>query len=187
MRGRARFRGRSTTCLLALLAFLAVVPALSGCGDSKESFLEQAEKKVNEEWEEMSPAEKRAELRKTERNQRRWETQQRKCPEYAARQSYAVGPEGGEVASLKIGCGDLGQWPLKVKSGLLQCEEEVSGGFVLQKVWFTAPDGTVYGVNGTAQDAGYPGIDSIWKNDPAGYGLKINIGPLIDRGLKLCS
>lgn len=160
---------------------------LAGCGDSKkESFLERAEKQVDEEWEEMTPAEKRAELQKTERNQKRWEKQQGKCPEFAARTTRAFGPEGGEVATLRIGCGDVNQWPLIVKSGLLQCEEEATSSFIFQRVWLTAPDGTVYGVNGTAQEAGYPGIDPIWKNDPAGYGLKINISPLIDRGLKLC-
>jgi len=53
-------------------------------------------------------------------------------------------------------------------------------------VLFEAPDGTTYGLNGTAQTMGYPGIDPIWKPDPLGYGLKINIGALMDRGLELC-
>lgn len=173
--------------LVALLVLLVAPPTLSGCGASKkESFMERAERQVGEEWEEMSPAEKRAELRKTERNQARWERQQRKCPAYLARPKQMPGPAGVMVPSLHEGCGDFGEWPLTVKSGVLQCEEEIVSSFVVQRVTFTTPDGTVYAVNGHALDAGYPDIKPIWKKDPGSYGLRVNIGPLIDRGLRLC-
>ena len=182
MRGGRRFWGRGAAWLSVVFLLLAAVPVLAGCGEKKETQYEKIKHEVEAEWEELTPAQERRRLKAANASQRRWE----KCPGYAARPTHALGPEGVEVASLRIGCGDVGRWPLKVKSGLLQCEEEVVNGYLLQKVWFTAPDGTAYGVNGTAQDAGYPGIDPIWKDDPAGYGLKISISPLIDQGLKLC-
>ena len=52
-------------------------------------------------------------------------------------------------------------------------------------VVFTA-DGTEYGVNGTAMDAGYRKIAPIWKKDPTGLTPRVNIGDVIDRGLALC-
>ncbi|HTU15936.1 MAG TPA: DUF2511 domain-containing protein [Solirubrobacterales bacterium] len=82
-------------------------------------------------------------------------------------------------SSGSISQSDLGKkWPLTVDHGTLGCDG--------MGVLFEAPDGTTYGLNGTAQTMGYPGIDPIWKPDPLGYGLKINIGALMDRGLELC-
>lgn len=106
-----------------------------------------------------------------------------------AQPGYAEGPEGDSLRSLRIACGDVGAgWPLTVKQGLLQCESEVLPSFTVERVTFEAPDGTVYGVNGSAVSVGYPRIDPIWKkDDSAGYGLKVNISPLIDRGLRLCA
>lgn len=53
---------------------------------------------------------------------------------------------------------------------------------------FRAPDGTDYAVNGTALtvEPDLPKIDAIWKNDPDVPGTRINIGPVIDKGLSLC-
>lgn len=79
-----------------------------------------------------------------------------------------------------VSAADLGaEWPLTVPRGVLRCE----GGAVT----FTASGGTVYAINGTAmtRNAGAD-IHSIWRDSPDGLGLKINIGPLIDRGLDLC-
>ncbi len=45
----------------------------------------------------------------------------------------------------------------------------------------------MYALNGTAQDANlWPAFDPIWRDDPIAPGMKINIGPMIERGLALC-
>jgi hypothetical protein len=45
-------------------------------------------------------------------------------------------------------------------------------------------NGTTYAVNGTAGDEGDLDIHPIWKKAPEG--LRVDIGDMIDRGLKLC-
>lgn len=106
---------------------------------------------------------------------------------YSAEPSLAEGPVGSEIPTLHLGCGDIGRgWPLAVKEGLLQCEEEVVAELIVQRVTFEAPNGVVYAVNGHALDAEYPPIDPIWKKDPTGIAPRVSIGPLIDRGLELC-
>ena len=55
-------------------------------------------------------------------------------------------------------------------------------------VIFMDPRERRYAVNGTAM-AHYPElprIDRIWAPDPKIPGAKINISPVIDRGLELC-
>lgn len=68
-------------------------------------------------------------------------------------------------------------WPLTVESGTLSCQPG-------RAVVFLAPDGTAYGVNGSAAD--YEDIDPIWAENPGGPGPKKDIGPLITAGLALC-
>lgn len=89
---------------------------------------------------------------------------------------------GQEAGSVVIKKGQYGKrWPFTVKSGTLSC---VSVSSVIFKA-----NGRVYGVNGTALTHGYPRINPIWRLDPAypkSYGLRVNIGPIIERGLKLC-
>lgn len=51
---------------------------------------------------------------------------------------------------------------------------------------FVAPDGTDYGLNGTAMDFGHKDIEPIWADNPTGLTPKLSIGPLIEAGLKLC-
>jgi hypothetical protein len=69
-------------------------------------------------------------------------------------------------------------WPLTVDDGVLACRDG--------SVTFTA-GGNSYAVNGTAKTAtSLPDIDAIWADDPSTPGLKINIAPLIERGLALC-
>jgi hypothetical protein len=82
-------------------------------------------------------------------------------------------PEPGHISRSDMGK----KWPLKVDSGELACDG--SNGF--GAVTFTAPDGTVYAVNGSASARD---IGPIWANHPS-IGKK-NIGPLIERGLALC-
>lgn len=91
---------------------------------------------------------------------------------------WLVGCGEGNVSSDEFGA----DWPLTVDSGDLSCEGSNGFGAVV----FTDPDGNEYGVNGVAAGQGYSPIDPIWKDDPELAGLKISIGPLIDRGLSLC-
>lgn len=104
------------------------------------------------------------------------------------------------LLALLVGCGETGEnvsrsdlgnaWPLTVKSGTIRCDGSEGFGAVV----FTDPDGNEYGVNGTAKSQGYAPIDPIWRDDHSldeyldpGAVYKIDISPLIKRGLKLCS
>jgi hypothetical protein len=69
-----------------------------------------------------------------------------------------------------------GEWPFTRAARNIGCTDP-------GEVTFNA-EGTLYGVNGTALDQGLPAIDLIWRS--AGGGLKVDIGGVIDRGLKLC-
>ncbi|WP_420714692.1 DUF2511 domain-containing protein [Mycobacterium sp. Aquia_213] len=76
-----------------------------------------------------------------------------------------------------------GPWPLTVGEGTLACEKL---GAHLRRVTFTT-GGAIYRVNGTAKAAHkYAHLDQIWRDNPDIPGTKINIGPLLDRGLALC-
>lgn len=83
---------------------------------------------------------------------------------------------------------DLGkEWPLTVDYGVMACEDKTAGGMALQIATFTAPDGTEYALNGTAKDhTDAKDIAPIWADNPQTAGLKISIGPLIDRARALC-
>lgn len=75
------------------------------------------------------------------------------------------------------------RWPLTVEEGVLACRG--SGG--VGAVTFTAGN-TTYAVNGIAvQDGTFTDIKAIWADNPDVAGLKKDIGPLIERGLALCS
>jgi hypothetical protein len=65
--------------------------------------------------------------------------------------------DGVEVSAAELG----DKWPLTVDRGTLRCEGDID-------VIFTAPDGTEYGVNGTALDHGFKDIDPIWATAPSG-------------------
>lgn len=70
-------------------------------------------------------------------------------------------------------------WPLSVAKGVLRCREPGA-------VTFEA-GGMVYAVNGIARQSGECAeIDPIWVDDPDIPGAKMDIGPIIDRGLELC-
>lgn len=59
-------------------------------------------------------------------------------------------------------------WPLTVDRGQVDCEQ----GMLLT---FTAPDGTRYGINGTAQSKlGLPPIDAIWARQTTQDGQDIS-------------
>lgn len=81
------------------------------------------------------------------------------------------------------------EWPLTVPSGTVVCES-VPSPIAKLHVFFVDPAGAVYAVNGTARgDIGARGwldFESIWSDSPTGYGLKVDIGPLIQVGLDIC-
>ena len=80
----------------------------------------------------------------------------------------------------EVSLSDVGSdWPLTVSSGKLKCTNNA----------VTFIDGaTIDALNGAANELSYA-IDGapIWAADPAGAGLKKDIRPLIDRGLKVCN
>ncbi len=97
---------------------------------------------------------------------------------------------------------DYGEkWPFTVKQGFVTCTEGSS-------VIFLA-GGNKYAVNGVAKSKGYRAIEPIWRYDPEmikmqkeiaksenkslkeirkimGPTPRVNIGPILDLGLKLC-
>lgn len=79
------------------------------------------------------------------------------------------------------------EWPLTVPYAVVRCKNITAGGMDLNVVTLKAPDGTRYAVNGTAQDhTSYPEINPIWAPNPDVDGLRIDISPVLDAGLKLC-
>lgn len=102
------------------------------------------------------------------------------APSSAAPTPAAESPPDGAIGHSDVASGE---WPLTVSDGVVRCEG--SGG--IGSVIFTAPDGTDYAVNGTAKGfhRELPEIDAIWKK-PDRYGLRIDMSPIIDKGLELC-
>ncbi len=71
------------------------------------------------------------------------------------------------------------RWPLTVDRGTVEC---VGAGAVL---FHTA--GETFAVNGLAlSTTDHADIREIWIDSPAYPSLKINLSPVIDRGLALC-
>ncbi len=91
------------------------------------------------------------------------------------------------ITSVNISEKDYGdRWPFLVSKGKLNCEGRSGFGAVT----FTA-QGITYAINGTAkalakQRKGWKDIDEIWKSNPKLPGTKINISPIIEKGLSLC-
>lgn len=70
------------------------------------------------------------------------------------------------------------EWPLTVDEITVHCLDG--------KQLVASVDGTDYGLNGLAEDGGYPAIDPIWKDDPDYDGLKVSIGELIAYANREC-
>jgi hypothetical protein len=86
-----------------------------------------------------------------------------------------VEASGSEISQAEYG----DKWPFTVPSERLECVP-------YSKVVFHA-GGVSYAVNGLAMsDNRYREIRPIWKDNPEIPGTKINIGPVLDRGLALC-
>ncbi len=72
------------------------------------------------------------------------------------------------------------RWPLTVGAGVVHCQRLA--------VTFTAPDGRTYAINRIAISA-HRGrdVNPIWSRAPQGSDRsRLDIAPIIDRGLKLC-
>ena len=84
------------------------------------------------------------------------------------------------AAPTKITKKELGdQWPFTVTEGVLAC---LPAGAVI-----FAAEGVTYAVNGTAKGLKkYAAIEKIWLPNPEIPGTRKKIGPVLDRGLKLC-
>jgi hypothetical protein len=91
------------------------------------------------------------------------------------------------AGSAKITESEYGEkWPLSVQNGTLNCTPLGT----LAIVTFTA-NGVTYAVNGTAKarakQNGWREINEIWRDNPnPQHGPKINIGPIVEKGLSLC-
>jgi hypothetical protein len=71
------------------------------------------------------------------------------------------------------------QWPFVVDSGVLACKSGIAAVFIT---------GTAtYALNGPAMSMGYSSIDAILLPNPEIPGLKISVGPIVSRGVALCS
>ena len=96
----------------------------------------------------------------------------------------AVAGDPGLMVSTDYGA----EWPLTVPYAVVHCENITAGNLNLQVITVDTPDGTTYAVNGTAMDhTELPELEPIWAPDPQfPKDAKINISPVIDRGLALC-
>jgi Protein of unknown function (DUF2511) len=76
-----------------------------------------------------------------------------------------------------------GEWMLTVDRGTIACEPPSA-------LIFIAPDGTQYGINGTAETMGYADIQPIRIDDPnpefKKLGNKMSLDPLFKEARKLC-
>lgn len=79
------------------------------------------------------------------------------------------------------------KWPFTVSQGTLEC---IPPGIITFHV-----NKKTYAVNGLASSRGYTEIDKIWRDDPnkkispdqpSSLMTKVDLGPLIERGLELC-
>lgn len=75
-----------------------------------------------------------------------------------------------------------GPWPFTVDTATLMCSSGASG----QRVTVTA-NREMYALNGTAKSqTDLPDFDAIWRDDPDTPGMKVDIDPMVARGLMLC-
>lgn len=83
------------------------------------------------------------------------------------------GPTAGEHVGRDV---MGGEWPLTVDGGCLYCDRVGAVVFVHA--------GRTYGINGIAHR--YGDVEPIWEEHPQIEGARLNIGPLIQRGRRLC-
>ncbi len=86
-------------------------------------------------------------------------------------------------------------WPFTVDGGVISCQGDVVGVGVVRFI----TNGTLYALTGVATLTGsddFPLVDAamangadlkdIWATNPAIPGLKMDLGPILDRGLAMC-
>ena len=98
--------------------------------------------------------------------------------------------------SVKITKAEYGEkWPFTVLEGVLSCKVygQLSNGEPVGGVTFTAK-GKTYAVNGIAAaprrmaENGWRKLEEIWKIEyPGKPPLRVNMGPIIERGLTFCN
>jgi hypothetical protein len=91
--------------------------------------------------------------------------------------------------SVKVTSTEFGdKWPFTVNEGVISKEVLEVGGKKYAILTFIT-EGKVYALNGFAasriKQRGYLEIEAIWKDNPKIKGAKINIWPIIERGLAL--
>jgi hypothetical protein len=74
-----------------------------------------------------------------------------------------------------------GQWPFTVPEGVLMC---ITKGFIPQ-VTFNVND-VMYAVNGAARLGGFADPTAIVRDSAVIPGTKVDVGPVLRRGLALC-
>ncbi len=101
-------------------------------------------------------------------------------------------PAAADGTNAPIARADFGDaWPFTVPAGVLNCTVvgRLSSGLEIQSVTF-AVNGKVYAINGVARghakQNGWHEVTPIWRNNPRIPGAKVDIGPVISRGLQLC-
>lgn len=97
----------------------------------------------------------------------------------------------GDLAKVSESMWTDGAWPVTVDHGRLKCDESPQG---RPAVWFEAPDGKIYPLNGVANSIAkmrekpyQKKLHPIWREDEGiGDGIRVSIFGFIERGLKLC-
>jgi hypothetical protein len=85
--------------------------------------------------------------------------------------------------NMKISRADLGDaWPLTVDSGVVACNHPSSA-----VVFFTSESNKIYAVDEVARGMKlYADVREILRDHPSVAGSKMDIGPVLERGRKLC-
>lgn len=109
--------------------------------------------------------------------------------EHPGKESESNATETIPPGTVRITRSEFGErWPFTVDEGVLAFRQtgRLKNGDPVGAVTFTA-NGKTYGVNGIARGkaSGHADIEEILADDPAVPGLKKNISPIIERGLKL--
>ena len=77
------------------------------------------------------------------------------------------------------------KWSFTVPAVVVACDKQGVGA-----ITFVGSNGKIYSINGTAKaKEGHPYPNEIWRydpNTPAKYKLRINLGPITERGQSLC-
>jgi len=87
--------------------------------------------------------------------------------------------DDGRSHALEVTAASFEPWPFTVDRGTLECLDG-------QSITLRVPDGTRYGLNGTAQTAGHLAPEPVWLEDPEVEGLRVDMGTALAWGQALC-